>query len=110
MIDVIERTNLRLAFSACVRSLRSESGIAQERLALETEIDRGYMSSLERGLHTPTLETIYKLLPVLGVTFAEFAAEFEKSLIAVTRKKGNVVIDGQRRLISSSVKRSPRNS
>lgn len=89
MIDAQERVDLRRAFSLTIRSLRKKAGVAQERLALETETDRGYMSSLERGLHTPSLETIFKLLPILGVSFEGFAAEFTRSLKKVRRENNN---------------------
>lgn len=74
------REQLRRAFADTVRILRARRDISQESLAYESGVDRGYMGSLEREKHTATLETIYKLLPVLGVTFAEFAAEFEAVL------------------------------
>lgn len=79
MIKEPERIALRRAFSMTVRTLRLKVGIAQERLATETGTDRGYMSGLERGLHTPSLETIFKLLPVLQVDFGQFAVEFMRS-------------------------------
>jgi len=73
------------AFGKTVRTLRKRAGIAQEELALLAGVDRGYMGSLERGEHTPTLETIYKLLPVLNLTLTEFAVEFERVLHALRR-------------------------
>ena len=87
MIGENERTSLRYAFSDCVILLRREKGISQEWLALETGTASAYMSGLERGLHTPTLETIYKLLPALEVSFTEFAAEFERCLAKVERRR-----------------------
>lgn len=74
------REQLRRAFADTVRILRARKGISQEDLAQQSGVDRGYMGSLEREKHTPTLESIYKLLPVLGVSFIEFAAEFEAVL------------------------------
>ena len=74
------RATLRRAFARTVRALRRRAGISQEQLALRSGIDRGYMSGLERGLHSPTLGTIYRLLPVVGVSFAEFAAELDRQL------------------------------
>jgi XRE family transcriptional regulator, regulator of sulfur utilization len=81
-----ERAVIQCAFGMAVRTLRTRRGIAQEKLALEAGIDRGYMSSLERGLHCPTLETIFKFLPLLGVSFTEFAAELEKSVRRARRQ------------------------
>lgn len=74
------RAAIRRAFGQTVRALRHKAGLAQERLALEAGIDRGYMGGLERGLHSPTLETIYKLLPHLGVSIVEFIQEFDHQL------------------------------
>jgi transcriptional regulator with XRE-family HTH domain len=74
------RREIRRAFANTVRVLRRKAGIAQEQLALNAGIDRTYMSALEREIHSPTLETVYKLLPHLGVTFAEFAKVFERHL------------------------------
>jgi transcriptional regulator with XRE-family HTH domain len=74
------RDQIRRAFAQTVRSLRLKAGISQERLALNLGIDRGNTAGLERGLHSPRLYTILRLLPGLHVTFVEFADEFERSL------------------------------
>lgn len=74
------RAQLRRAFSLCLRRLRARAGISQERLAHEAGIDRAYMSELERGLHSPNLDTIYRLLPPLRVSFTVWAAEYEGCL------------------------------
>lgn len=74
------RDKTRRAFAKTVRLLRLKAGISQELLALEAGVNRGYMGSLERGRNSPTIETVYKLLRPLGVTFSEFAHEFERVL------------------------------
>lgn len=75
------------AFGQCVRELRKRLGITQEGLAMQAGIDRGYMGALERGKHSPTIGKIYQLLPALQVTFAEFAAEYDKCLRRVHREQ-----------------------
>jgi transcriptional regulator with XRE-family HTH domain len=80
------RTAVRRAYGMTLRTLRKRIGLAQERLALEADADRAYMSGLERGLHTPTLETILRFLPHLKVSFPEFAAEYEKWLRKARRE------------------------
>jgi len=69
-----------------VRTLRGRIGLAQEKLALESGVDRAYMSGLERGMHNPTLYTVLRFLPYLGVTFPQFAVEFNKSLRRTRRE------------------------
>ena len=76
---------LRKAFGNCIRDLRLRLGIAQEQLALQCGVNRGYMGELERGEHSPTIETIYRLLPVLEVSFTQFASEYEMHLRRVLR-------------------------
>ena len=74
------RTQIGRAFAQTVRSLRREVGISQERLALGAGMNRAYVAGLERGLHTPTLYTMCRLLPGLHVTFIEFCRTFERIL------------------------------
>jgi hypothetical protein len=45
------------------------------------------MGGLEREKHTPTLESIYRLLPVLGINLVEFATEFERVLYSRRRPR-----------------------
>lgn len=80
------RALTRRAFAQTVRTLRLRIGKSQEQLALEAGVDRGYMGALERGRHSPTLETVYKLLGPLGVSLTEFAGEFERVLASLRRQ------------------------
>ena len=77
MRRAIDKEEIRQAFAVTVRALRTRQGIAQETLALNAGVNRGYMGQLERAICTPTLETIYRLRPDLGISFTEFAIEFE---------------------------------
>jgi transcriptional regulator with XRE-family HTH domain len=83
----LQRAVIRRAFGMTLRILRLRIGLAQERMALEASMDRAYASGLERGLHTPTLETMLRLLPYLKVSFSEFAIEYEKCLRRAIREK-----------------------
>ena len=48
-------------FGDVVRSLRKERNLSQEGLAGSSSLNRTYISSLERGLKTPSLDTIFAL-------------------------------------------------
>lgn len=63
--------DLRQAFAANLRRLRHASGISQENLAYSAEVNRSYLSKLEKGVSYPGLEIIAKLANVLGVDPAE---------------------------------------
>jgi len=63
--------DLRQVFAANLRRLRHERGLSQEDLAHEADINRTYMSKLEKGASYPGLEIIGKLARVLQVEPAE---------------------------------------
>lgn len=54
-----------------VKAARKELDLSQEALALETEIDRTYISGIERALRNPSLTLIAKLAECLKTTPGE---------------------------------------
>lgn len=60
--------DLAEAFGVVVRELRIEAGLTQEQLGFEAGLRRTFISVLELGQQQPTLTTIFKLAPALGVT------------------------------------------
>ena len=63
--------DLRQIFAANLRRLRHIKGLSQEDLAYEADVNRTYMSKLEKGASYPGLEIIGKLADVLEVEAAE---------------------------------------
>jgi transcriptional regulator with XRE-family HTH domain len=57
----------REVFAANLRRLRHEKGISQETLANTADINRTYISKLEKGTSSPGLEVVVKLAEVLEV-------------------------------------------
>lgn len=57
--------SLRQAFGKALASLRRESGVSQEAFAFRAQVHRTYISQLERGLKSPTLDTIAAIANVL---------------------------------------------
>ena len=55
------------AFGLVLREIRKEQGISQEALALEADLQRNYISLIERGINQPTITTIFKLAAAIGV-------------------------------------------
>ncbi len=50
-----------------VRSLRKEVGLSQEELAFECDIDRTYISKVERGIANPSLLVLLKIADILKI-------------------------------------------
>jgi len=50
-----------------VRRYRKLRGMTQEQLALETEMERSYVSDLERGTRNPSVKALGRLAEALGI-------------------------------------------
>jgi transcriptional regulator with XRE-family HTH domain len=57
-----------------LRRLRVRQGLSQENLAVDAEIDRTYVSRLERGLENPTVAVLERLADALNASIVEFFA------------------------------------
>ena len=77
---------LALAFGETVRALREAKQIAQEALALEAEMDRSYLGKVERGEKQPSLDIVFRLSRVLGVTPAELVEKVSRRVLSVRRR------------------------
>lgn len=69
---------LSRAFGMVLRERRLSAGLSQEKLALEAEVDRTFVSLLERGGRQPTLTTLWRLAAALGVAPSELIGAVEK--------------------------------
>lgn len=49
------------AFAEILRQERLRAGYSQEEFGFRTELHRTYISQLERGIKTPTIETAYRI-------------------------------------------------
>ena len=63
----------RMDVGARVRYFRHLRGLSQEQLALQAGINPAFLGHLERGLKSPTITTLDKLVRTLGITFELFA-------------------------------------
>jgi transcriptional regulator with XRE-family HTH domain len=68
-----------------LRQMRKTAGISQEELAFEAKVDRPYISELENGHKSPTVEVLFRICPVLGVAASELIAQVERAV--QTRRK-----------------------
>jgi transcriptional regulator with XRE-family HTH domain len=64
-------TELKTILSQNIKSLRRERGLAQERLGLESGVDRTLVSKIERQIANPSLEILSKIAAHLQVSVLE---------------------------------------
>lgn len=63
--------NIREILAANLKRYRRERGVSQEELAHLAEIDRTYISSLERCQYAASIEVVDRLAKALGVQAAD---------------------------------------
>jgi transcriptional regulator with XRE-family HTH domain len=61
-----------------VKAARLAMGISQEELAFRAELDRTYISQIERGIGNPSLGVLLKISTVLGAEIAELLSKQNK--------------------------------
>jgi len=59
-------------FGDRLREIRTMQDISQESLALKADLDRTYVSGVERGIRNISLKNIYKLAEALSVDPVQF--------------------------------------
>lgn len=69
-----------LAFGRALRKHRIRLGLSQQELAMNAGLDRTYVSLLELGHRSPTLNTLYLLCGALNILFADFAQHIDDAL------------------------------
>lgn len=60
----------RTVLAENLKRLRRQAELSQEALALTAEVDRSYVSQIERGIGNPSLLILCRLADVLGVEVA----------------------------------------
>ena len=69
---------LEVSFGENVRKARKKQKISQERLALNAGIDRSYMSRVERGIVSITLQKAYVIAQALKCDVKELLPTMEQ--------------------------------
>jgi transcriptional regulator with XRE-family HTH domain len=68
------KNELQIKFGQRVRELRKERGWSQEEFADKCELDRTYISGIERGVRNPTLA-------IIGVIANSFSIELSTLML-----------------------------
>lgn len=65
------------AFGQLVKQQRITLGISQEELGLRANLDRTYISGLERGVRNPSLTALVSLANGLGINVSDLLENLE---------------------------------
>jgi transcriptional regulator with XRE-family HTH domain len=67
-------------FGQVLREQRISRDLSQEELALAADVDRTFVSQMERGIRQPTITTLMKLAGALGIQPSTLVIRMEKLL------------------------------
>lgn len=70
------------AFAAQLRQARKAAKLSQEQLAFKAHLHRTYISLLERGRKSPTLDAFFRICESLGQEPEEFISQLRQRLVA----------------------------
>lgn len=73
-----ETVTFSARFGEVVRQVRTRRGLSQEKLAELADLDRTFVSMIERGKRHPTLETANSLAEALQVRLSVLIASAER--------------------------------
>jgi len=68
---MLRRDPVLAAFGRSVRKCRDAKGYSQETLAEKADLDRTYVSDVERGTRNLGIKNVVRLAKALGVSAAE---------------------------------------
>lgn len=74
-MKIYRNDKLLKALAANVKRHRKLAGISQEELAFQCEIDRTYISKLERGVANPSLLILARVAKVLKVGIGDLVRD-----------------------------------
>lgn len=80
-----------------LKNLRLKKGLTQEELGERTNLSKGYISQLERDLSSPSIETFFSLLEVLGCTPKKFFDEEEREQKVVYKEEDQTDFEDEER-------------
>ncbi len=70
-----------------IRSCRLEKGMSQEVLSGLAGLDRTHYSKIERGLRSPTIETLFKISLALDMKPHNLMIEIENAILTQENKE-----------------------
>lgn len=65
------RTSLQQKLGKKIKTLRNDAGLSQEKLGELTDLDRTYISDIERGKRNPSLKSLEKLAKALKISISD---------------------------------------
>lgn len=81
-----------------IKQLRLKKGLTQEELGERTDLSKGFISQLERDLNSPSIETLFSILNVLGCKPKDFFDdEHSRTKVVFEKEEQTVNVDEEKK-------------
>jgi transcriptional regulator with XRE-family HTH domain len=70
-MPVMPKDKILSGFGRNVARLRNTAALSQDKLAEKANLDRTYLSGIERGVRNPGIKVVIRLARALGVSVAQ---------------------------------------
>lgn len=97
----MQQTQTKQTVADRLRQIRREKGINQEELANSAGINRSYLSSVENGKSSPTIEVVERLAVALGVSMRELMSSESDKHFTYDSEEEFEMYDGLKQLLGS---------
>lgn len=74
------KSDLKKVFAKVLKEIRQEQGLSQQALADYCDLERVYISKLERGISMPSIEIIFRIAEVLEMKPNELVERIDKNV------------------------------
>ncbi len=71
------KDRILVSFGQNVARIRDQRGLSQDKLAEKADLDRTYISGIERGVRNPGVKTVIRIAKALHVTVGELCKGVE---------------------------------
>jgi transcriptional regulator with XRE-family HTH domain len=88
-------------FGAVIKRLRLQQGLTQERLASLSDLERTFVSMLERGIKQPSLSTISNVATAFGIKNYELLHLVEQEIHGSTPASGDLDAENELRQLAA---------
>ena len=85
--SVVRPAPISVALGKRIKQCRHAADKSQETLAFEAHVDRTYISSIERGIANPSVETLASICYCLDVTLSELFAPLDSVSLKPTGQR-----------------------
>ncbi|WP_342600502.1 XRE family transcriptional regulator [Psychrobacillus sp. FSL H8-0483] len=81
-----------------IKRLRLEKGLTQEELGERTDLSKGFISQLERDINSPSIETLFSILNVLGSKPKDFFDDEQaRTKVVYEKEEQTIFVDVEKK-------------